>query len=49
MDTPIFGNLHISGKFYPVEVPCNFENLPCVCLNPYYFLDVNVGIFDDLE
>ena len=39
-----FGNLPVSGKFCAIEVACNFENLPIFCLNPPYFLDVDVGI-----
>ena len=42
--TSKFGNLLISGKFCAIEVACNFENLPTICLNPSYYLDVNVGI-----
>ena len=42
--TPKFGNCPISGKFCAIEVACNFENLSIFCLNPPYFLDVNVGI-----
>ena len=42
--TPKFGNLPISGKFYAIEVACNFENLLIFCLNPPYFLDVK-GVF----
>ena len=44
--TPKFGNLPVSGKFCAIEVGCNFENLPIsfFCLNPSYFLDVNVDI-----
>ena len=35
-----------SGKFWTVPLKLhvsNFENLPSFCLNPPYFLDVNVG------
>ena len=42
--TPEFCNVPISGKFCPIEVACNFENPSIFCLNPPYFLDVNVGI-----
>ena len=42
--TPKLGNLPLSDKFCAIKIACNFENLPHFCLNPPYFLDVNVGI-----
>ena len=42
--TPKFGNLPISGMFCATEVAFNFENLSYFCLNPPYFVDVNISI-----